>query len=150
LSKTPKHKPKLRFGGLWPIIRCTQDARWAVKQGMWTAVICAVVTTVFAIWAHLSAPAALTELGVSLLSLIDATMFFGVAVGLYFNSRFAAVAGLGLFLLARIMMWRPEQVGQLVMMAIFFLGFVSGVRGTFAFHQFKKKADDSSTAPITP
>jgi len=149
-NKKTKHKPELRFGGMWPILTNELDARWAVRQGMWTAIVIGVVTAAASIWAYKTASPELSELGLSLWSLADAAMFLAVAIGLFFNSRAAAVLGLLLYLLEQILVWSPDRVGNLVLMIIFVLGFINGIRGAFAFHRFKMAegvAPNLSTEP---
>jgi hypothetical protein len=71
----------------WPEVSTLEDARWAIKQGVWAAVFVAVVTGIVSFVAlslHKSV------LGVSGSGLVDAAIFAAVAWGIYKNSRFAA------------------------------------------------------------
>ena len=146
--KEPKYRPTLRFG-LWPVIDGVQAARWAVKQGLFAAVFCSCATVVFAVWAHYSAEVAETT-GLNLLALLDAAIFAAIAVGMYFNSRLAAVAGLLLYVVERVGMWRVTKASNLVLIVILTLCYVAGVRGTFALHRFRREAKRAPNAPIVP
>ena len=152
-EKNSKHKPELRFGGLWPVIANELDARWAVKQGMWTAVVIAAFIAVSGVWSYLSPPPEIAEgsaIWTLISSVIDVGVYIAIAVGLYLNSRVAAVASLTVYLATRVLLWQPEHLGQIVLIAIFTLGFVSGIRGAFAHHRFKASRPLSPNAPLEP
>jgi hypothetical protein len=146
--KPKKHKPVLKFR-LWPIIATELDARWAAKQGAGAAVFCAIATAVVAVWSHYSTDMA-RQSGLNVLALLDALLFAAVAIGLYLNSRIAAVAGLVLYALERLSVPVEANLKAIVMVALLVLCFISGVRGTFSLHRFRREARNQPGAPIVP
>ena len=143
-----KYKPTLK-AGMWPVIDSPEAARWAVKQGFGAALFCTVVTAGIAIWSHYSTDMAAMS-GLDIFALADAALFLFIAVGLHFNSRVAAVLGLGFYLLERALVIGNTQPSTVVMIVIIIVCFISAVRGTFAFHRFKRDTPEPPDAPIEP
>jgi hypothetical protein len=65
----------------WPPVDDLKSARSAVKQGIFAALFCALVTAGMAVWAHYGGTAA-QKMGVNLWALLDAGFFAIVAMGL--------------------------------------------------------------------
>lgn len=132
---------------LWPAVDTEEQARYAARQGMWAAVIVAAVTAFFV---------ALVMAGVSPLpgttfdasALLDAAIFAALAWGIYKDSRLAAVSGLGLFLLERVFFFLetgPSNTDLILALALT-LAFLHGVRGTFALHRLRTRANTAEAA----
>jgi len=106
---------------------------------MAAAIFCTVATAGMAVWAHYS-PEMAARSGLDLWALLDAFIFFLVAIGLYFNSRFAAVAGLTFYLLVRILSIQSTPPSAWFVIIILIIGFVGGIRGAFAHHRFVRES----------
>jgi len=148
MADKKKFKPELK-GGLWVVIGSPEAARWAVKQAVAAAVFCTVATAGVAIWAHYS-PEMAARTGLNIWALFDAFIFLAIAIGLYFNSRVAAVAGLAFYLFERAMALPSTPPSAWIVIAILIMGFIGGVRGTFAHHRFAREAPVPMDAPIQP
>ena len=132
----------------WPEIRDRDTARKTAHQAFWAAIAVIVVTLVFATVAVLGTSVA----GITPAAFLDAAIFGVIAIGIWRMSRVAAVAGLALFVLERLLML-PENhgTGSLIVGIAIALAFANGVRATFAYHRFQM-ADHSSTGipPLAP
>ena len=76
--------------------------------------------------------------GIGASALLDAAIFAAIAFGIKRRSRFAAVAGLILYILERLYMMQRTGAGGLVMGVIFTLLFINAVRGAFAYHRMNQ------------
>ena len=139
-------KPRMRRNFLWPSIETIEDANWATRQAFVAAVLCASVTALFSILAICGVEFVRKTLHLSGLSLIDATSFGLVAVFLHRHSRFAAWSALGLYLIERVYGWiaAPASVTNPIVPIIFTLAFISGVRGTHAYHRLSETTPPES------
>jgi hypothetical protein len=126
-------KKESRWKGLWPDLDDMDSAKAASRQGMWAALFITVVTSVAA-WFRI--------LGVDRGALLDAGVFALVAFGMFWVSRFAATAGLVLFVLERIAMLVMGQGAGGIVGIFLLLAFCNGVRGAFAYHRLRKQAID--------
>jgi hypothetical protein len=127
----------------WPDVSTLDGARDAAKGGAAAAVMVAVVTTGLAIYAAYSSPVwgVITPW-----SFVDAGLFAAIAFGIWRLSRFAAVAGLALYLIEQASMFMTLGPKNPVMALLFILFFVGGVRGTFGYHKLRKlSAEPTST-----
>ena len=133
---------------MWRLIVDKESARKAAMDGFGAAMFVAAVTTLFAL---------LTQFGVkifpefSLWNLLDAAIFAFIGWRIRAMSRAWAVLGLltylgevGYGLYAH----GPSRFGILVVILV--IGFVSGVRGTFAFHNYSLAAQLTGTFSSTP
>ena len=115
----------------WPDVSTVEGAKEAARYGMWCAVFVAGATTLFVLLAIFG----VSLMGVKPTALVDVLLFVGIAYGLSRNSRFAAVAGLALFILEKIYMLVTTRsvlsVG--VVGIIIALGFLNSVRGAFSY-----------------
>lgn len=138
-----QYKPRLKLG-LWPVIDSVEAARWAVKHACWMAMLCAVATAGFAVWSYFS-PGVATRTGLNLFALVDAAVFLAIGIGIYFNSRVAAVSGLLLYGMERAISIGSTRPSAGILFVIIGVGFINGVRGTFALHS--KLSEDVDPAP---
>ena len=120
----------------WPTFGNVADAVQASNQGMWAAVFCAAVT---AIMATASIFAANGIIGVRPSAYVDALLFAVIAWRIHARSKAFAIAGLCLFVLEKVFQiaTHPETLRfGAILAVILLLCFISGVRGTFAYHRF--------------
>lgn len=101
----------------------------AAMQGVWaSAFICAVT--------GLATAFGLGDLNEY--ALIDVALFAAIGIGIWKHSRTAAVAGLVLYVLERVVqMAEGVPAGALVVAFVFVLCYANAVRGTFAWHRMK-------------
>lgn len=124
----------------WPTFGNVADAEQASNQGMWAAVFCAAVTTIMA---TVSLFAAHGVMGINPSAYVDAVLFALIAWRIRARSKAFAIAGLCLFVIEKIyqVATHPETLGMGIFLAvILLLCFISGVRGTFAYHRFTAEA----------
>ncbi len=130
-----------RWRALWPDVDDVVSAKDASRQGMWAAIIVGGVTAILA---------PLGFLGVDAWALCDAVLFFSIAWGIYKVSRTAAVAGLLLFLLERIVMFtQTRQTGGIVALVLL-LAFGNGARGAFAYRRLMRTQDCPTPPDASP
>lgn len=136
----PKQKARKQRNFIWPSIETIEDAKWATKQAMIAAIICASVTGLFSILAICGVEFVTKTLHLSGLSLIDAAIFGLIATFLARQSRFAAWSGLIIYLIERVYAWAtvPGSQTNIFLPIIFTLAFITGVRGAHAFHQLSE------------
>lgn len=125
----------------WPEIGNLADAERASNEGFWAAVVCAVITTLIATIALVSNK---SIMGVDPMAYADAALFAIIAWRIRARSKIFAVAGLALFVLEKIFQYatQPPSVSFGILVAVaLLLAFISGVRGTFAYHRMKDAAE---------
>jgi hypothetical protein len=119
----------------WPPVTHREGAKQAAHEGAGAAVFVAAVTGLFS---------ALAIFGVQILpgfspsSLVDAGLFAVVAWRVYRLSRAWAVVGLSLFVAEQAYGFYHRGItltAGLVVVIILLLGFIHGVRGTFAYRR---------------
>ncbi len=137
-----------RMNHYWPAIPDAAAARKVARQAFWGAVVICLITAVFATLALYRA----REGNVTAYSYVDAAAFAVIALGIWKMSRVAAVAGLVLYLIERIVGWTGVQnLGYMFIILAFTLAFVNGVRATFAYHRFMaSKMTTVDNTPVTP
>jgi len=133
----------------YPNINDRASAIRASRQGVIAAVIVSAITAVLALLAGRSERVA-TVPGIDAYALIDAVLFAIVAFGMWRHSRVAAVSGVVLFVGEKLYLWaavghRPGGVA-----ALLFLGFVNGVRGTFAYYRSSPAASGCPRETVDP
>lgn len=120
---------------IWPSITDTVSAKEASKQGIWACIWCAGATLLFVTLSFLG----LSVLGIDAWALIDALLFIIIGYGIYKMNRIAAIAGLSLYILERIMMWFEQGLEVVPVVAILIiLLFINSLRGIFAYHRYAK------------
>jgi hypothetical protein len=115
----------------WEDVSNLSGAEKAISGGFWAAIVVACVTSLFA---GLSL-AGVQLLGLNAWAFVDVALFVAIAIGIKRKSRFAAIAGLCLYVVERIAMMQRGGAGGIVMGILFTLLFINAVRGTFAYHQ---------------
>lgn len=132
----------------WPEIGNLADAEQASNQGFWAAVVCAVVTVLIATIAVASGK---TIAGIGATAYADAVVFAVIAWRIRARSKSFAVIGLVLFAVEKIIQFatQPLSLGfGIVVAACLLLAFITGVRGTFAYHRLKDAALLQQGAPL--
>ena len=117
----------------WEDVTSVGGAEKAINGGFWAALIVAIITSLVASLSF----AGVHMFGIGASAFLDAALFAAIAFGIKRKSRFAAVAGLCLYVLERIYMLQRGGAGGIVMGILFTLLFINAVRGTFASHQLK-------------
>lgn len=132
-------KAESRWKGLWPDVADMESARAASRQGMWAAILVAVVTGLVASFGLL---------GVDAWAFVDVAVFGAIAFGIYRLSRFAAVAGLLLFIIERVTMFSQTMSSGGILAIVLLLAFGNGARGSFAYHKLRKGSVDGGEGPV--
>ena len=126
---------------IWPCITDTISAGNAAKQGFWACTYCAGATLLFVV---------LSVFGISLFgfdkwALLDALLFIVIGWGIYKMNRFAAIAGLALYIIERAVMWSEYGPKNPVMAIIITLMFTNSLRGIFAYHRYTKEQSSTNS-----
>jgi len=131
----------------WPELGNLADAEQASNQGFWAAVVCGVITALFATVAAFSGK---DIIGINPLAYADAVLFGVIAWRIRARSKTFAVIGLALFVIEKILQLatQPASLGFGIFVAVALLfAFINGVRGTFAYHRMKEAMALQQTAP---
>ncbi len=129
-------KAKKNF--LWPEVSTVSEARSAVMYGVWAAAFSAIVTALAASWALGAGRTAFGIVNAS--AFVDAVIFAAVAFGIYKESRFAAVAGLIIFVGEKI--FQVVETGNLpgvILVVVLIFCYIVSIRGTFALSKLRAK-----------
>lgn len=143
-------EPKAKQNAFWPAIDSIKRAREVAQQGFWAAVVVAVITSIVAIIAI--ATGGTLGLPVSAWSFIDVGIFVAIAIGIRRMSRIAAVLGLVVYVGNQLYIWSvtgPRTTGMIVVVFLT-LAFIHGVRGTFAYHSYRKQGIEETLAEDSP
>ena len=118
-----------------------QEAKKVAREGFIASMAVSIITTIGIIISMTG----VDFLGLDLFAFLDVAIFLIIGFGIYKISRIAAVLGLCLYLF--------EQISMILvsgrfswMMIIFTLAFCNSIRGTFAYHKFKKLTNDDVAA----
>lgn len=104
------------------------------------AVIAACISGCITLLATLAAMGGSSMLGFSAWNFADVFLIFGLALGIYKNSRTCAVIMFVYFLISKAMMVQASgNVGSLLLSVIFFYFYFLGILGTFSYHKLKKE-----------
>jgi hypothetical protein len=120
---------------IWPSITDTISAEKASKQGLWACAWCAGATLLFVVLSAFG----ISLLGFDMWALIDALLFILIGWGIYKMNRFAANAGLALYIIERAAMWSEYGPNNPVMAIVITLMFINSVRGIFAHHRYARE-----------
>lgn len=124
-----------RLGWIWPEIIDDKSAEKAAKQGFWAALYCSGATILFVVLANFEPQFD----AVNMYALTDAFLFTIIGFGIWRMSRTASVAGLLLYMFERAYAWTTSGPKNPIIALIFVLLFIHSIRGTFAYHNFKKE-----------
>lgn len=118
----------------WPTFGNIADTRQASNQGVIAAAVCAAMTAVVA---TISALSSQSIMGISPLAYVDAALFAIIAFFVWRRSRVAAVIGLALFAVEKIVQFatQPQAYFGIFVGVALLLAFINGVRGTFAYRR---------------
>ena len=130
----------------WPDI---DDSDKAAKMAYGGATVCFLVTAITAVIAYLQSTGKIDLFkGMGSEAYIDCGLFFVLGLGLVFKSRIAALGAFGLYVFEQVMMMKMGMSrGSLVMlyfMLYFPLVLAHSIRGTFAYHRFRKEERDEA------
>lgn len=128
----------------WEDVSDLAGADKAITGGFWAAIFVAGVTTLFVTLSL----AGVHLFGIGLSALVDAGLFAAIAIGIKQKSRFAAVAGLCLYIIERIYMLKVTGAGGMIMAVFLVLLFINAVRGTFAYHRLSAQPQTTASTPI--
>lgn len=129
----------------WPDVSTLEAARQARMYGVWAAAITALLTSLLAAW---SLGAGKEAFGfVDAWAFLDAAMFAAIGFGIYKGSRFAALAGLILFVAEKILqVAMTGKLGGFIMAFLFVLLYITAVRATFALHRLRAAGPTSNAS----
>ena len=114
---------------LWPNVKSRKDALFAIDEAFWVAIVVAGLTAAFAgIDAGRSGISG-SDIG----GFVSAALLAGIAFGIRWKSRVAAVAAFAVYILSQTTQWIAAGHGNLVVGGIVALALLHGVRGTFAY-----------------
>ena len=147
-SATLAPSPKKRWNFFWPEISDLASAALAARQGAYVALVIAIATGLFAALASVQYSPTPKEV-LDSWAFVDAGIFFFIAVGIFVNSRVAAVFGLLLYIAERIFLMLSVGPKGLLVTVLFTLAFVSSIRGTVAVHRYRE-FDAERLAAILP
>ena len=122
----------------WPDVSTLAGARSARMYGVWAALFSAVVTAIFATWSLVSEKPVLDFVDAS--AFVDVAIFAGVAFGIYKGSRFAAIAGLVVFVGEKVYQMAVSSTGSGIFLALALTYcYVTAIRGTYALHRLRRE-----------
>lgn len=129
-------KTGINFKAWWPDVTNLDDARKAVRLGMWAAVFVSLVTALLAAYAvGKGKPVAGF---VDSTAFLDAAIFAALAVGIHKESRLAAVAALVVFAVEKFYQFTVAPASSNVIVAIIvILCFTAAVRGAYALRRLR-------------
>ena len=131
----------------WPAVSYREGARKAAREGAGAAIFVAAITGLFSVLAIFGVQ---ILPGFSATGLVDAGLFAIVAWRVYRFSRAWAVVGLVLFVAERTFAFFTQGISAsagLIVGIFILLGFIHGVRGTFAYHKLTSEPSRSMDSP---
>lgn len=134
-------KSKKVLGLLLPIIKDLKSAENLVENGFLAAIFTICLIILNAVLGDLNTVLGVivTKIsGVDFGALVDVTMFWIIACGLYRMSRAAAIAGLCLYLIEIIHLWSIYGLLDIPLATIMILLFANSIRGALAYHKLVK------------
>jgi hypothetical protein len=123
---------------MWPETTTAASARFALTQAFWAAILCAGGVTLLVTLNQLT-PEARPAFPFRFGALLDAAAFAAVAIGLARSSRVAAVCGLILYVVEEAYVLGQARPLTLLVVVLFTIAFVNGVRGAFALHRHEDR-----------
>ncbi len=132
---------------LWPAIDDIEDAKKAAHAGASSAFLVGGVTGIVTVL-HLCGVRFLPDWDAG--NFADAVIFLVLGFFIYRFSRIAAVAALLLYVGGQILMMKAVGFRFSVLPILFTLYFVSAIRGTFEYHNFKRHETSEEPKPVPP
>ena len=123
---------------LWAALSKLHTIDLKIRNAWGAAVVSGVMSLIFLLASFVADKTG--RAGFDTLDLIDISMFFILAIGIYLRSRTAAVAMFFYFLATKLVLWStPEGMngGWVLFDLLFLYFFFEGIRGTLAFHREK-------------
>ncbi len=115
----------------WTGIVDEKSAKKVARQGIWASLLVGVPMAMYALYFK------------KYYSLIDVSLYFIIAFGIFKMSRVAAFSGFLLYLIEVIVTFRNgHSLRVLWIFAMFFL-FLNGIRGTICYHKLIEKKGES-------
>ena len=128
-----------RWRVFWPEVNDVAGAHEAIRLAVWFAYVAAGMSAVAGLIGALSG-------GNAIGGLPGAVLFAALGFGIHRHFRTAAVLGAVLVVQAIVVaLWQGSSPGAITPFVL--IGFVNGVRGTFALHRLRAA---SGTQPVTP
>ena len=121
----------------WPDIYDLESSKKAGRLGATAAFLCAGVTALFALLAELGW--ALVK-GFDIWALGDAIIIGALGIGVWRMSRICAVLALVTYTAERLFAWATNGSSNPMLAVIFIVYFINGVRGTFAYQEYKTES----------
>lgn len=127
------------WASIWPEVSTYEQARSVARFGFWAAVLNVLLTGML-VWV-MNRDEATTDPAMLYWAIADMAVFVPIAVGLFFFSRVAAIAGFVLFAASKAFGWfylspEPNQPA-LIIAALFLLFYLHGIRGTVAMARYR-------------
>jgi hypothetical protein len=137
---TPETGTKPKTNWMWPQIRDEESAETAIKEAVGYSAIVALGTAGIA---SASVYLGRDVWGYNAWHYTDAVIVGVISLGLWWkHSRVAAVAGLLYWLLTLYVKWQAGRIGFITILVL--LGFIHGVRGTFAYWKYRSAREPRS------
>jgi hypothetical protein len=129
------------FEWIWPAVDTPESARFAMRQGFWAAIFVCGLTALLVFVSAMSSPAdRLPQFAPW--ALVDAAIFAAIAFGIWKESRVAAVAGLGVYIIEQLHLLTLSTrrgAGSFFIVAALLCAFIGGIRGAFALHAMRTR-----------
>ncbi|MGC2048458.1 MAG: hypothetical protein WA635_07600 [Gallionella sp.] len=138
----------------WPDVSTPAAALSARIYGVWAAAVTSILTALLASWSLGSGKAAYGL--VDTWSFVDVAIFTAIAIGIYKKSRFAAVAGLAIFVAEKLyqLAITPTAINttSTIVAIIFAMCYVAAIRGTYALRRLESGGimDDKTAITEAP
>src|SRR5262245_55535367 len=122
--------------GLWVDIYDLDTAKKAAHQGAGASFFCAGITLLL-ILINMMFFSDAPILGVGMPALLDVTIIAAIGIGILNFSRVCAVAGLLIYWGEQIYAIQETGRTNWIMLTILTIAYINGIRGCFAYHNFK-------------
>jgi len=129
---------------IWPSITDPRSAAKAAKQGLWACAFCAGVTLMFLVLGTFST----VPRSFYTWSIIRFLFYVGIGWGIFRMNRPAAMAGLVLFAVDRLLAWPKHELaisGFVVYTLFGTLMFLNSIRGISAYYKYQKTQTEQGT-----
>jgi hypothetical protein len=121
-----------------PAVDDLKSAKKASMYGVWAAVFSAAATVLLFVFLVLASGGKAVDTSIAAVALVDALIFSAVAIGIYKESRLAAVAGLLFFVVEKIVQFSMTgETSGIIVPVILTLCYASAIRGVYALHRLR-------------